>query len=61
MSNYQQRRQSTQMQNDINNCEHIALTMDLELHETNNNPGTKVEDCKFDASQEENIFNEGPA
>ena len=50
MSNYQQRRQSTQMQNDINNCEHIALTMDLELHETNNNPGTKVEDCKFDAS-----------
>ena len=49
MSNYQQR-QKPQVQNDINNCEHIALTMDLELHETNhaNNKKSEVEDSKFD-------------
>jgi hypothetical protein len=48
------------MQNEINNCEHIALTMDLELHETNHNLDTK-EDSKYDASQEENYHTEGPA
>lgn len=46
------------MQNDINNCEHIALTMDLELHETNHNQAGK-EDSKFDNTQEENLY-EGP-
>jgi len=46
------------MQKDIDNCENIALTMDLELHETNHNPGTK-EDSNIDAPEE--LFSEPPA